>query len=161
VLAGSGLGLAMAGGLGIWLIRRRRRPDNAFLAMPDVAPVVPHHLGSAQDVDVVSKVNALRRSMELDDHLKALERLAEQSNVAGFRKYAEEIAALTGRAGPVWEKIAAMGGVLDRFNPLYVVVRNERTEQPTIQSAVRADAAAGVPHMEFPRDWLTPERTRA
>jgi Tfp pilus assembly protein FimV len=163
VVAGGGLGLAMAGGLGIWMIRRRRKPDNAFLAMPAVTPTVPHYIAPIEQGDVASKVDALRSTMALEDHLKALERLAEQKNIVGFRRYAEEIAAATGRVGPVWEKIAAMGGVLDRFNPLYVVVRTDRTEQAAAQPAVQAEVkpSAVVPHMEFPRDWLTPESTRA
>ncbi len=162
VLAGGGLGVAMAGGLGIWMIRRRRKPDNAFLAMPAAASMAPVYIAPTEPIEPTSNDGAVGPVVELTDHLKAIERLAEQRNVAGFRRYAEEIAAATNRSGPVWEKIAAMGGVIDRFNPLYVVVRNNRTEEAARPPVELADAnpTTNVPHMEFPRDWLTPERTR-
>ena len=72
-------------------------------------------------------------------HLKLLEIHAARKNLSQFESVAKDLHAVTGGAGPGWEKAAAMGAALDPGNALYGVLPSETQE---VAPAASSDLAA-------------------
>ncbi len=158
LMGGSALVLAIAGGLGIWRIRRRAHADGTDAAvLPAASSAV------VSDAETMGHFQSIRigdpSATDLDPHVKALEQLAQKKNVDEFNRHAQEIAAVTGREGAVWEQVAAMGFVLDRSNSLYSPVPGaiQSAAKAVEGPAIRLMTAEGTPILEFPSDWLASE----
>ena len=107
--------------------------------------------------------------------LKLLDIYAARKNISQFESVAKELQALTGGAGPDWEKAAAMGAAIDPANSLYgpspsevqaaapaAVAATEATtvfnvaapvsEETVPQAAAAAPASAGAAGLDFDLD---------
>jgi pilus assembly protein FimV len=156
------------GGLGYWLMRRRRRQETAQGPVAKVAPLLATPGAGATVAQQRAPEEAAAELDPLDEatvylthgrdaqaeailteaiprnpgrealHVKLLEVYALRKDKAAFAKRAEDFHKLTGGTGDNWIKVAAMGFGLDPGNPLYGAAKDASLATPAA-AAVESD----------------------
>jgi hypothetical protein len=161
VVGGSALVLAIAGGLGVWRFRRRNGEGaHNHVASTWVADASKNSESSAfEHSPFLDNASPTKSPVDLNRSVQVLGELAEKKNVVEFNRLARIVAALTGRQGQAWEKIATIGGMLDQSNLLYFQLPSTLADsaRPATVSINQRNWIDGQPIVDITKDWMSTE----